>query len=209
MKIIPYEIVDYTQKYHHELNDHRLNHPGPDAWRTDDFSKNIVEEINNNFGKQDFRIWKNHLRDLMNEFNNNYCPDWNYDLYLSEVSGYHRRNTSTKQYIQSNNSEKILETYRIERILSKLKLIFDIFFPNSKIYVVTFGNTLIKTKYFNKGQKVRYYQWGNNCGYRGGWLGFNRKTKQYELHNIRYKYIHNVRLKMVGHVDIYDGFTYL
>jgi len=198
----PSEIIKLTEKHHSKLIDRKLNYE--ESWRTEEFSNHLRDEINNKYGKQDFKVWKEYTKKLIKNVNKLIKPDWKLDggFYVRQYSVWRGR-----KFKGWKGPNPILSEPLNQLIYGKL--IFDILFPNAKIYIVHFGNLTRDTKYFKKNQKVRYYKWGHNSiESRGGWLGFNRKTKKYEVHNIYSKYIKNIRFKLTGHVDISDSFTY-
>jgi hypothetical protein len=111
-----------------------------------------------------------------------------------------------KELIKAANSETIddhKKMWKNGKQLTNVKCLFNRIFPNAKIYLVEYGNLKRDTNHFKRSQKLRLYTGviyhvSDDCE-RAGFLGFNRKTKRYEVHTIPYDAVHNWRYGLTGY----------
>jgi hypothetical protein len=135
----------------------------------------------------------------LHEINNMIDPSWHFNnsVYIVIGKRLESKGQSKEMTYYSYGLNKYLD-YPLKTLNQTIKLL-HLLFPKSKLWVACFGNTIKNTHYFGKGQKVKYQWHGHNwSNERSRWIGFNRRTKKYELHNLYHKYIINIRFKLVG-----------
>lgn len=140
--------------------------------------KHAVTKVKEILGEPAFSDWKSAIKSKIMEINKTIYPKWIFP-------------------------EMWKKKYKQIKDIGTVSWVFRTLFPKARMYIILYGNVSRNSKYFKKDQKLRMHinsEAGGGNEDRAGWLGYNRKTRKYEVHNIYNKYIHNLRFKIEGHI---------